>query len=149
MSKIQDQLNKLNDVLGVANEIVTETEPETKLVIIDPIDFNNDVGMLSDFNDTRETLKKLVIQGEKALTSVIETASTSNLPRDYAIVGTLISAIAEIAKDLVSLHKTLADIHKTRAFIITPETVGTTNNNMFVGTTKEMLAMLNNNDSGS
>jgi len=143
MSKHKTQMDKLNEVLGLAKEVNESTSLVMASPIeIEPIDFKEDAGMLTDFNDARETLKRLVKQGEKALTDIVEFSDESDIPRDFGIVPILIKTISDVTKDMISLHKTLAEINKTRVPENKNITKTTTNNNMFVGSTKDMLAML-------
>ena len=73
--------------------------------------------------------------------SLAKVAKESESPRAYEVLGGYLKTLAEVNKQLMDLHKVKRDI--------TPQsgegetgTGGTTNNNVFVGSTEELQKYL-------
>ena len=96
-----------------------------------------------DYQLARQTLRKLIIKGEDTLDEMINLAKNSEHPRTYEVAGQLIKTMSDVAKDLLSLQKQLKDIEqvdkKTAA-------IGNQTNNVFVGSTDELLKLLKKDD---
>ena len=93
-----------------------------------------------DFDQARQTLKRLIDKGESALDDMMTVARQSDHPRAFEVTGQLIKTVAETAKDLMSLQKAKRELQ-------TPEEakqqqIGTQNNIVFAGSTNELLRAL-------
>jgi len=96
-----------------------------------------------DYQLARQTLRKLIIKGEDTLDEMINLAKNSEHPRTYEVAGQLIKTMSDVAKDLLHLQKQVKDIE-------TPSKnqgqIGNQTNNVFVGSTEELLKLLKNDD---
>ncbi|MGA1047352.1 MAG: terminase small subunit [Minisyncoccia bacterium] len=96
-----------------------------------------------DYQLARQTLRKLIIKGEDTLDEMINLAKNSEHPRTYEVAGQLIKTMSDVAKDLLSLQKQIKDID-------TPSKnqgqIGNQTNNVFVGSTDELLKLLKKED---
>ena len=96
-----------------------------------------------DYQLARQTLRKIIIKGEDTLDEMINLAKNSEHPRTYEVAGQLIKTMSDVAKDLLHLQKQVKDIetpYKNQGQI------GNQTNNVFVGSTDELLKLLKKDD---
>lgn len=90
-----------------------------------------------DFEYARDNLRDIIEKGQQALEGIVDVAKMSQHPRSYEVVATLISSVTNANKDLLDLQKKKKDLLKT------DETkTGSTTNNLFVGSTADLLKMI-------
>ena len=94
----------------------------------------------SDFEFARNNMIEVIEKSKDALDGILDVAQMSQHPRGYEVAATLIKTIADINKDLLELSKKKKELSGN---VETPKTV---NNNLFVGSTSELLKMLKNKD---
>jgi hypothetical protein len=88
-----------------------------------------------DYELARANLRKIIENGTNALDDLVQIADSSQHPRAYEVIGSLIKSLADANKDLLELSKRKRDL--------TGETgTKTINNNLFVGSTTELQKML-------
>lgn len=92
-----------------------------------------------DFEYTRQVYHDLISKGTDALEDMMEVARMSEHPRAFEVLSTMIKSIADVNGDLLDLHKKKKDLHKKDVKAL-PQ--GTTNNNLFVGSTTDLQRML-------
>lgn len=92
----------------------------------------------SDFEYARGNMIGILEKGNEALNDMLEFAQRSQHPRGFEVVAGLIKTLAETNKDLLDLSKKKKDIEGTDG----PTTV---NNNLFVGSSADLLKMLKSN----
>jgi hypothetical protein len=92
-----------------------------------------------DFEYTRQVYHDLISKGTDALDDMMEVARMSEHPRAFEVLSTMIKSIADVNGDLLDLHKKKKDFHKKDIKAL-PQ--GTTNNNLFVGSTTDLQRML-------
>jgi hypothetical protein len=113
---------------------LTPVEPNSpRQIVIEPM--QDDVHL--DFQYTRMNLKQVIEQGVHALDEMIEIAKSSQQARSFEVVATLISTLSTANKDLLDLNKKYKDLSGE----LTPKNV---TNNLFVGSTSELLQALKN-----
>lgn len=92
-----------------------------------------------DFEYSRRTYYDLIEKGQGALEEMMEVAKQLEHPRAFEVVSGMIKNISDVNDRLMDLHKKKKDYNKKD----TPKSVdGTTNNNLFVGSTVELQRML-------
>ena len=94
MSKIDD---KLNEVLGIAEDITFENEivvkkPNTEITI--PEDKDPDI----DFETGRKNLYNLLDKGNEAIDGILNLAKEGEHPRAYEVAGQLIKTVSEVSR---------------------------------------------------
>lgn len=96
-----------------------------------------------DFEYARGNMIAAIEKGQEALNGVLEVAGMSQHPRAYEVAATLVKATVDASKDLMDLSKRKRDLDKPKD----GEGAGPNRvtNNMFVGTTAELLKMLKQN----
>ena len=134
MSKIDD---KLNEVLGIAEDVTYEnevkTEPKKDLIV--PEEKDPEI----DFETGRKNLYNLIDKGNEAIDGILnlELAKEGEHPRAYEVAGQLIKTVSEVSQNLLDLQDKLKKVKEV------PNT-GPKNvtNALFVGSTTELQKML-------
>lgn len=100
-----------------------------------------------DFTYARENMYAIIEKGSNALEELVDVAVQSQHPRAYEVVATTIKALIDANKELVELSKKKNE-RETEAK--NDSATNVTNNNLFVGTTHDLLKVLSdmNNDKG-
>lgn len=98
-----------------------------------------DENLETDFMYARENLYGVIEQGTKALEGIVDLAQQSQQPRTYEVVADLIRTLAGANKDLLDIQK---KVHEMKVREDGPTKV---TNNLFVGSTKELTALLKGN----
>ena len=129
-------MEKINELLGIADKAVASTKTQTATVIPrpQPNEENED-----DFKYSRENLYHIIERGQDALSGILQVAQETDHPRAYEVAGQLLKTNAENTEKLVNLQTTkkkLRDIEQ-------PQRV-TNNNTLFVGSTKELQQIIKN-----
>ena len=88
-----------------------------------------------DYDFARNNLKNLIATGSQGLEGILKVASESDSPRAYEVLANTLKTLADINVNLMDLAAKQAQANKVNV-------QNTTNNSIFVGTTKELQAML-------
>ena len=126
-------MEKINELLGIADKAVASTKHQTVTVIPRPQTDED------DFKYSRENLYHIIERGQDALSGILQVAQETDHPRAYEVAGQLLKTNAENTEKLVNLQSTkkkLRDIEQ-------PQRV-TNNNTLFVGSTKELQQIIKN-----
>lgn len=101
---------------------------------------NKNPNVENDYEYSRRVLYDLIEKGTDALESMIEVARESEHPRAFEVLSGLIKNTADVNDKLLDLNKKHKDINAKEA----PPAVegGTTNNNVFIGSTSDLQRML-------
>lgn len=91
-----------------------------------------------DFELARDTLRGLIMKNDTVLTDLISLARNSEHPRAFEVVGQLVKAQSEIAKDLMGLHKQKKEISGEDA----QQNIKQQNNIVFAGSTSDLMKMI-------
>lgn len=116
-------------------------QPEQTLV---PISNTGTEQITDDFEYARGNLISAIEKGQEALTGILDVAGMSQHPRSYEVVATLLNSITAANKDLLELQKRKKDLLKTEESV----KGGATTNNLFVGSTAELLKMIKDKKKG-
>ena len=126
-------MEKINELLGIADKTVASIKHQTVTVIPRPQTDED------DFKYSRENLYHIIERGQDALSGILQVAQETDHPRAYEVAGQLLKTNAENTEKLVNLQTTkkkLRDIEQ-------PQRV-TNNNTLFVGSTKELQQIIKN-----
>ena len=93
----------------------------------------------NDYQYSREVLFDLIEKGRGALEDMIEVARESEHPRAFEVLSGLMKHTADINDKLLDLNKKHKDINTDPLKQIEN---GTTNNNVYVGSTADLQRML-------
>jgi hypothetical protein len=106
----------------------------------EPVDHVDD-----DFEFARKTYYDLLMKGSEALEEMMEVARATEHPRAFEVLSGMMKNVAEVNGNLLDLHKKKKEYNKEDALKELPQ--GTTNNNLFVGSTSDLQRMLLSKDS--
>jgi hypothetical protein len=93
----------------------------------------------TDYEYSRETYYDILEKGRESMDLMIEVARQSEHPRAFEVLSTMMKNMADINDKLMELNKKKKDVEKEE-----PKQVGTTNNNLFIGSTTELQRFLQN-----
>jgi hypothetical protein len=82
----------------------------------------------------------LIEKGTRSMDELLTIADQSQHPRSYEVLSGLIKNMSELNKDLLELHEKKKKLLDTDQEKTMPNTV---NNNLFVGSTSDLLKMIN------
>ena len=124
-------MEKINEILGIADKTVASTKHQTVTVIPRPQSDED------DFKYSRENLYHIIERGQDALSGILQVAQETDHPRAYEVAGQLLKTNAENTEKLVNLQTTKKKLRDTEQ----PQRV-TNNNTLFVGSTKELQQII-------
>ena len=93
----------------------------------------------NDYEYSRQTYYELIEKGKDALDLAIEIAQQSEHPRAIEVLSGMIKNVGDVNDKLMDLNKRNKDINKSD---IPMKAEGTTNNNLFIGSTTDLQRML-------
>ena len=92
-----------------------------------------------DFEYARRVKHDLLAKGSEALDDMMEVARSTEHPRAYEVLSNMMKNVGDVSDSLLDLHKKKKDYKKKED---QPALPGTTNNNVFVGSTTDLQRML-------
>jgi hypothetical protein len=127
-----------NDLIAQALDItpLTVVPAETPIVVEQrdhPLTRLND-----DLETARNNILKAITTGVDSLELLKQIAVSTEHPRAFEVLSTLINTVINANKELIDVHRQARDISDAEV----PEGPEQVTNNLFVGTTEEALAML-------
>jgi len=99
-----------------------------------------------DYRSVRGNLYSIIDKGNEAIDGILEVAQEGDSPRAYEVAAQMIKTVAEANKDLMDLHKKMKDIKKED---VVNNHNNTTNNAIYVGSTKDLQDIVNQSRSAS
>lgn len=99
----------------------------------------------ADFQDIRKNLAEVSARSVQVIDDLLQLSKQSESPRSYEVLVSAINSLAASNKDLLEAHSKRADIKKKLASVngTIENQTNVQNNNVFVGSTSELLEMLN------
>jgi hypothetical protein len=94
----------------------------------------------NDYEYSRQTYYELIEKGKDALDLAIEIAQQSEHPRAIEVLSGMIKNVGDVNDKLMDLNKKNKDINRKDDIPMKAE--GTTNNNLFIGSTTDLQRML-------
>lgn len=91
-----------------------------------------------DYDSARKNMKELISIGFEALDGIMKVAEAGDSPRAYEVASILMKTVSEINTDLMDIHKTTSDALGTNKVV-----KNTTNNSIFVGSTRDLQNLIN------
>ena len=140
MSKFEKSMTEIFDVTPTVIE-KTETLPAK---IESQVTKNLDGDLDNDYQESRQTLKDLVVKGNQAIDHLLAIASETEHPRAFEVVATLIKNTAEANEKLMVMQKTIRELKNIKK----NDSGVNVDKAIFVGSTSELSKLLRNrNDS--
>lgn len=133
--------NAINDAFGIENPVMVVEEPRVYPVVDSK---ENPVTVKErddDFATIRQTLHRILQKAENSLDDLSIVAKSSEHPRSYEVVSTLIGQVNDTAFKIIELHekKSKLDASNTSAPI---SNIEQQNNIVFTGSTADLLDSL-------
>lgn len=131
---------KLTDFLDLPE--TEQVHNETKEIVSDKIKsikrHKKDL-VRQDFSEARMNMKNLINTGFDAINEMMKVAEASDSPRAYEVVSILLKTMTEMNSEMVSLHEKANKAEPQSSKNIQ----NTTNNSIFVGSTKDLQNIIN------
>ena len=125
--------NNMQEIFNLPAQVpLVDSINESRMEVISP-----DHSQEEDYLYARKNLKDIIETATTAIDDLATIATTSESPRAYEVLSTLMKTTIEANKDLLNLQKQIKDIKGTDS-----SEKSVTNNAVFVGTTSELLQML-------
>lgn len=119
----------------------TQTTNTTPAIVVDT-DAQTNNNPTEDAVEARNNMRKLLAQGNQAVSDLVQLAKTSGTPRTYEVLAGMLKTIAEMNHDLMGLHA------EEQSLCTPQETTPTGNVNIekavFVGSTAELQELMKN-----
>lgn len=133
----------ISDVLGMNPLEEASLEDRKKVLPTVYRETRRDIDQIeTDLEYARKNLYDLIEKGQGAVDELLNVADQSQHPRAYEVLAGMIKTMVETNKDLISLHHERNKL-KGEDNKIDQQTV---NNNLFVGSTADLLKMMNKDD---
>ena len=97
----------------------------------------------NDFEYARQVYHDILVKGSEAMDEMMEVARSTEHPRAFEVLSTMMKTLADVNGNLLDLHKKKKDIDK-KDIAALPIPQGSTTNNLFVGSTTELQRFLLN-----
>lgn len=134
---------QLDDILDVKTTTIVEIGNEEKLPTTYRPSLEDDKELDTDTKYVRQNFYDLIEKGHGAIDELLAVADQSQHPRAYEVLANMIKTMGDMNNDLLAMHE-----RKQKLTGKTPEEKKeTVNNNLFVGSTSELLKLMNKDDS--
>ena len=127
---------KLSKILDI--EIESKEESKDIIPIKKEVKIKRKDQIRQDFDSARKNMKELINKGFESLDGIMKVAEAGDSPRAYEVASILIKTISEVNTDLINMHKTTADALGANKVV-----KNTTNNSIFVGSTRDLQNLIN------
>jgi hypothetical protein len=136
-------IEKSDKLLSEILDIPIEESNETKNITLPPevksIKRQKKDLVQHDFSEARKNMKELISTGFEAVDGMMKVATASDSPRAYEVVSILLKTISEMNSEMISLHEKANKAEPSS----TKNIKNTTNNSIFVGSTKDLQNIIN------
>ena len=151
MSKDFKDIEEVLDILPEDSEVKDLTEVEESDIIEVQDEFSEEMqdSRRKDYKFARKNLKNAMDIGNEALEDLIEIAKSSQQPRAYEVIATLVKNVSDASDKLMDVNKKLHEIE----IIAEPEKnlknmdkleLNQQNNTYYVGSTADLQELINN-----
>ena len=106
-------------------------------------DLPEDIEADKDFQEARNILKRANVYAEDAIQGILNIAKNSDQPRAYEVAATLIKTLQDGAKDTIEVREKQK---RVKGETTSGKGAKVTNNNLFVGSTKDLLNAIKGKD---
>ena len=134
-----DKKFNTKEVTKALEENLKKTQEERQLPAVDMSEEDKEALLRKqqeeDLQYARSILKQAEAYNDEAIQGIMHIARNSDQPRAYEVAGALIKNLQDTAKDMIDVHERHKRVTQDNQ---TKGTVKTTNN-LFVGSTKDLL----------
>lgn len=132
---------QLDDILDVKSTTIIEIDDKNKPLptTYRPSLHDTDKEIENDTKYVRQNFYDLIEKGHSAIDELLAVADQSQHPRAYEVLATMIKTMGDMNNDLLGMHEKKQKLTGERP----EEKKETVNNNLFVGSTSELLKLMN------
>jgi hypothetical protein len=135
MEKNMEDIFRLSDDTKSMIEVIDETREITP---VQKMNLSDD-DVMDDYQYARENLKSIIESAQQSIDDLSSIASTSESPRAYEVLSTLMKTIVDANKDLLELQRKVKLLKEDSG---RPKNV---TNALFVGSTSELQKLIKQN----
>ena len=121
---------------------IAESIEETKEIIPMQIIPHGSDEVMDDYYYARENLKEIISSAQQSIADLSSIASTSESPRAYEVLSTMMKTIVDANKDLLELQKSVKKL-KEEDKKDNPQNV---TNALYVGSTGDLMKLIKDNN---
>lgn len=129
-----------NDPIGNALNLSPIDNSSGDKFVNDLIVSAHDDSAKQDFEMARANIHSMIMNGQEAMETLSQIASSSQHPRAFEVLAKLMDTMLNANKDLMTLQEKIREIDAADSPI--SEKAKTINNNLFVGSTSELQKVL-------
>jgi gas vesicle protein len=126
-------------------DLPTDTKPmaeaieESRVTVMNETpSTDNDID--DDYKYARENLKEIIDSAQQSIADLASIASTSESPRAYEVLSTMMKTIVDANKDLLDIHKSVKKLKED-----TDSAPKNVTNALFVGSTSDLMKAIKDN----
>ena len=130
-------------------DLPTDTKPMAEIIEktkqIAPLEKISSTGndeVMDDYYYARENLKEIISSAQQSIADLSSIASTSESPRAYEVLSTMMKTIVDANKDLLELQKSVKKL-KEEDKKDNPQNV---TNALYVGSTGDLMKLIKDNN---
>jgi hypothetical protein len=145
----KEVMKSISESLGMAPLVVGELVEEQEAGSTDMVPVPDEPELTieekqaeEDFAIARENVKDILEKGSEALHSILRIAEASEHPRAFEVAANLIKTLTDSNKSLLDLHEQRRQLAPIAQEEKKEDPTQITNNNVFVGTTAELLDLI-------
>ena len=127
----------MTEIFDVTPTVIEKTE-QLPVKIESQVTKNLDGDLDNDYQESRQTLKDLVVKGNQAIDHLLAIASETEHPRAFEVVATLIKNTAEANEKLMVMQKTIRELKNIKK----NDSGVNVDKAIFVGSTSELSKLL-------
>lgn len=127
----------MTEIFDVTPTVVEKTE-QLPVKVESQVTKNLDGDLDDDYQESRQTLKELVVKGNQAIDHLLAIASETEHPRAFEVVATLIKNTAEANEKLMAMQKTIRELKNIKK----NDSGVNVDKAIFVGSTSELSKLL-------
>lgn len=129
-------MDKISETFGLPSLF----EKKTTEIIVAPEKSDSQSKVYDDFEKVRENLLEVIKDGMSALVDLQGLASASQSDKHYAAYSSLMKTVIDANKELLQTQRSIRDITKDDTRY--QQAQGDTINNLFIGTSEELLKLI-------
>lgn len=137
LEKNMEDLLNLNDEIEPISEIISNSR---EIVEKPPLQISDSDIIMDDYEYARQNLKSIIESAQTSIEDLSSIASTSESPRAYEVLSTLMKTIVDANKDLLELQKKVKQLKEEK--LDKPQNV---TNALYVGNTSELIKLIKGN----
>jgi len=137
LEKNMEELLNLDNNIEPISEIISNSR---EIVEKPPLQISESDIIMDDYEYARQNLKSIIESAQTSIEDLSSIASTSESPRAYEVLSTLMKTIVDANKDLLELQKKVKQLKEEK--LDKPQNV---TNALYVGNTSELIKLIKGN----